>query len=258
MSSRRSRLLTWGALSVGAVILLSSCSSGAVDSSTSTTASTASAQPTTTGVDEEAARLAAQQSAAESARLAQEDAARVAAEQENARLAAEEAARVEAERVAAEQAAAEQAAAEQAAAEQAAAEQAERQAVEEQTQFDAAVEAGSCTEAPEDRVGECVVLVEERGAEAAAESGWYDPSGQWISPETAKRALAAGIPPGGSVPGYLRCGTICGEGPTSGELQYEYWLEQHPDEVPSAPDPERALAADRAANPEYWAERDAG
>jgi hypothetical protein len=219
-------------LSVGAVILLSSCSSGAVDSSTSTTASTTSAQPTTTSVDQEAARLAAQQSAAESSRLAEEEAARVAAEQENARLAAEEAARAEVERVAAEQAAAEQAAAEQAAAEQA-----ERQAVEEQTQFDAAVEAGSCTEAPEDRVGECVVLVEERGAEAAAESGWYDPSGQWISPDTAKRALAAGIPPGGSVPGSLRCGSICGEWPTSGELQawsqgldpvppgYEQWLD---------------------------------
>ncbi|HEY5845302.1 MAG TPA: hypothetical protein VIT42_00780 [Microlunatus sp.] len=143
----------------------------------------------------------------------------VAAEHEAARLAAEEAARVEADRVVAEQAAAEQAAAEQAAAEQAAAEAAERQAVKEQAQFDAAVDAGSCTEAPADRVGECVVLVEERGAEAAAESGWYDPSGQWISPETAKRALAAGIPPGGSVPGYLRCGTICGEWPTSGEVQ---------------------------------------
>ena len=31
--------------------------------------------------------------------------------------------------------------------------------------------------------------------------------------------MAAGIAPGETVPNYLRCGTICGEGPTSGEVQ---------------------------------------
>ncbi len=49
--------------------------------------------------------------------------------------------------------------------------------------------------------------------------GWYTPNGHWISPETAARAIAAGIAPGETVPNYLRCGTICGEGPTSGEVQ---------------------------------------
>lgn len=53
----------------------------------------------------------------------------------------------------------------------------------------------------------------------AAENGWYSTNWGWVSPETAKRALAAGIPPGGDVPGYLRCGTIGGESPTSGEVQ---------------------------------------
>ncbi|HYN73976.1 MAG TPA: hypothetical protein VES60_15860 [Nakamurella sp.] len=49
--------------------------------------------------------------------------------------------------------------------------------------------------------------------------GWSDSAGHWISAETAIRALGAGIPRGGDVPGYLRCGTICGELPTSGEVQ---------------------------------------
>src|SRR5664279_1003996 len=47
---------------------------------------------------------------------------------------------------------------------------------------------------------------------------WYDSRG-YVSPQTQQRALAAGIPWGGEVPGYLRCGTICGEEPTSGEVQ---------------------------------------
>ena len=55
-------------------------------------------------------------------------------------------------------------------------------------------------------------------AEALAE-GWYTPNGNYVSPETAARAIAAGIAPGETVPNYLRCGTICGEGPTSGEVQ---------------------------------------
>jgi hypothetical protein len=49
--------------------------------------------------------------------------------------------------------------------------------------------------------------------------GWSDSAGHWISAETAIRALGAGIPRGGDVPDYLRCGTICGELPTSGEVQ---------------------------------------
>ena len=49
--------------------------------------------------------------------------------------------------------------------------------------------------------------------------GWSDSAGHWISADTAIRALAAGIPRGGDVPDYLRCGTICGELPTSGEVQ---------------------------------------
>lgn len=221
MNSRRQRLLALGALSAGAVILLAGCASPSEPSGPAP-ATTTSAQPTTSGSGaDEAARLAAEQSAAaEGSRLAQE-ADRVAAEQEAARVAAEEAARVEAEHAAAEQAAADQAAIEEAereAAEQAAAEEAERQAAEEQ----AAAEQAAAEHA------------EQETADAAA-NGWYDSRG-WVSPETAQRALAVGIEPGGDVPGYLRCGTICGEDPTSGEVQswnqgfepvppgYESWL----------------------------------
>lgn len=163
-------------------------------------------------------RAAAEQ-AAESSRLAAQEAARVAAEGVAARVAAEqEAARVEAEKAAAAQAAAAEEA-NRVAAEQAAADEAERAAEKEHAQFDAAVAAGSCTEAPTDRVDECVAIVEGQADAAAAENGWYAPNGQWISPGTEERALAAGIPAGGDVPGYLRCGTICGEDPTSGEVQ---------------------------------------
>ncbi len=56
-------------------------------------------------------------------------------------------------------------------------------------------------------------------------NGWYDERG-WISPQTAARALAAGIAPGGNVPDYLRCGTICGEDPTSGEIQAQKAAEE--------------------------------
>ena len=55
--------------------------------------------------------------------------------------------------------------------------------------------------------------------------GWYDERG-WISPETAARAMAAGIAPGKNVPDYLRCGTICGEDPTSGEIQAQKSAEE--------------------------------
>ncbi len=49
--------------------------------------------------------------------------------------------------------------------------------------------------------------------------GWTDSAGHWISADTAIRALAAGIQRGAKVPDYLRCGTTCGELPTSGEVQ---------------------------------------
>ncbi len=48
--------------------------------------------------------------------------------------------------------------------------------------------------------------------------GWYDEFG-WISPDTAARALAAGIPLGANVPENLRCGTACGENPTAAEIE---------------------------------------
>ncbi len=59
----------------------------------------------------------------------------------------------------------------------------------------------------------------------ASVNGWYDERG-WVSPQTAARALAAGIAPGGNVPDYLRCGTICGEDPTSGEIQAQKSAEE--------------------------------
>ena len=125
---------------------------------------------------------------------------RIAAKKEAARVAAEKEA---AEQAAAEQAAAEQAAAEQAAAEQAAAEQA----------------------AAEQAAAEQAAAEQEAAEQAAQSEGWYDERG-WVSPETAARAIAAGITPGENVPNYLRCGTICGESPTSGEIQSQYLEEQ--------------------------------
>ena len=94
--------------------------------------------------------------------------------------------------VAADKAAADKAAADQAAADQAAADQ-------------AAAESSAAEQS------------------AATADGWYDDRG-WVSPDTAARALAAGIGRGENVPGYLRCGTICGESPTSGEIQQQ-WME---------------------------------
>lgn len=125
--------------------------------------------------------LAAQQSA-------EAEAARVAAEQT-------EAARAEAERVAAEAAAQAERDA-QAAADQAAAEAAEAQA-----EHEAAERA----------------VHEER--ERILAEGFTDENGTTYSPETVRRGVEAGIYPGDPIPGYLRCGTACGETPTSGELQ---------------------------------------
>ena len=142
-----------------------------------------------------------------------------------------------------------------------------RQAAEAKAAADAeaarvAAEAATAAQAEADRVAaeQAQAEADEAAAaeaEAEADQGWYDERG-WVSPETARRALDAGIPYGGNVPGALRCGTMCGEEPTSGELQYDYWLETHPDEVRSVPDQARAEAADRAANPEYWAQKDNG
>ena len=63
------------------------------------------------------------------------------------------------------------------------------------------------------------MIADSKKTEQSGAEGWYTPNGNWVSPDTAARALAAGISPGDTVPDYLRCGTICGEGPTSGEVQ---------------------------------------
>ncbi len=132
-----------------------------------------------------ASKAAASKSAASEAAESAAAASRAAASEEAARSSA-------AEQSAAEQAAADQAAAEQAAAESAA----ESAAAEEAAAAEAAAQADAAT------------------------NGWTTPSGSYVSPETAARALAAGIAPGEEVPGYLRCGTICGESPTSGEVMF--------------------------------------
>ena len=127
--------------------------------------------------------------AAAAAVAASAEVARVAAAQESVRSAAESsAAAASAAQAAAEQAAAEKAEAPLASESQAAAQSAADQAA----------------------------------AEASGINGWYDSAGNWISPETAARAIDNGISPGGDVPGYLRCGTICGELPTSGEVQWAW------------------------------------
>jgi hypothetical protein len=66
------------------------------------------------------------------------------------------------------------------------------------------------------------MIADHDAAIESATQGWYTPNGNWVSPETAKRAIEAGISPGDTVPNYLRCGTICGEGPTSGEVQQAF------------------------------------
>lgn len=62
---------------------------------------------------------------------------------------------------------------------------------------------------------------------ADGSGGWYDTWG-WVSPQTAQRALAAGIAAGKDVRGDLRCGTACGESPTAAEIQAQY-IADHPD-----------------------------
>ncbi|MET0864055.1 MAG: hypothetical protein ABWZ98_06950 [Nakamurella sp.] len=163
-----------------------------------------------------AVSVAAEQSAAQ--RLAADQAAEAQAATDKAaadkavedKLAADQAAA----QAAAEQAEAEQAAA-QAVADQAAAEQAAAQAVADQAAADqAAAEQAAANQA----AAEQAAADEAEEAESGL-TGWYTPNGNWVSPETAARALAAGIDQGDTVPNYLRCGSICGEGPTSGEVQ---------------------------------------
>ncbi len=165
-----------------AVLLLASCSTAQQEASTSLTSAPAFVMDPA---------VAAKERAAVVERYDQQAAAGAAAvEAENQRR--------EAARVAAAQAA--QAAAEQAAASQAAQAEADRQAAEA-----AAAEEEAQTAEPEPDL---------------YDTGWYDARG-WVSPETAQRAKQAGIQAGDTVPNYLRCGTICGESPTSGEVQQQ-------------------------------------
>ena len=171
-------------------------------------------------------RVAASQSAAQSAAAA----AAQAAADEAARVAAEQAAADEVARVAAEQAAAAQAAQEQAAldAQAAAAADAAQQAAAEEA---AAQQQEQALE--NDDAG--VLSAEEQRILA---EGFTGDDGTSYSPSTVQRGWdQLGIRPGNLVPGYLRCGTECGESPTSGELQSE-WESMTPEEQ----------AAERAKN----------
>ncbi len=85
----------------------------------------------------------------------------------------------------------------------------------------------------------------ESPADGAA--GWFDTWG-WVSPQTAERALAAGIAAGKDVRDELRCGTACGESPTATEIQAQY-LADHPD-TPNAS--VAAYEAAAAACPGYF------
>src|ERR1700712_4800173 len=185
------RVIAFVTASVAGIVLLNGCGAGdSQPTSTVSTAATALTVAPTVGsgatVDQvaaaaEAPRFAAAQQSAAQLSAAERSAADEAAQAAAAQAAADEAARLAAEQSAApEQRAADQSAAAQAAADRAAADAAAQQA-----------------------------------ADDLYATGWYDERG-WVSPESAARARDAGIPAGGSVPGYLRCGTICGESPTSG------------------------------------------
>jgi hypothetical protein len=237
------------------VFAASGCSStassnDALATSTADVSNSPQAQATTGGntMPESAGAAAIQSAAAAQAASAQSAAAQSAAAESSAAQAA-------ADQAAAAQSAAESAAAEQAAAQQSAAEQAAKQEAADRLAADmdeaaglqdAAIAAGwvgpICSpdtnlhlersgQAPltddelaaecEAQISDAKNLIAEKSAaeDSAAQEGWYTPSGNWVSPETAARAIAAGISPGETVPNYLRCGTICGEGPTSGEVQ---------------------------------------
>lgn len=168
-----------------------------------------SAQSVSAATSAVAAKSRAQQSSvakAASAAASQRSVAQEAAERAAEQSAAEAAASVSA----ASESAAAQAAAEQSAADQSAA---ERSAVAESLAQQAASEQADAEKQAGEQAGSDPAV-----ARALAE-GWYTPNGNYVSPETAARAIAAGIAPGETVPNYLRCGTICGEGPTSGEVQ---------------------------------------
>ncbi len=177
------------------------------------TSGTVPAVSTTTPTDDPAA---VRSSSIASVASAQAAADRAAAEQS----AAQQSAAQSAEQSAAEKAAAEKAAADQAAAEKAAEQSAAEKAAAEQAAEESAAEESAAEESAAAQSEAEQSAADEAAADAdAAANGWYTPSGNWVSPETAARALAAGISPGDTVPNYLRCGTICGEGPTSGEVQ---------------------------------------
>ena len=100
-----------------------------------------------------------------------------------------------------------------------------RQAAETAADVEAArVSAEAAAQAEADRVAAEHAVAEQAAAEAEAEQDWTDERG-YVSPETQQRAREHGIEEGGNVPGYLRCGSICGEEPTSGELQQQ-WMEE--------------------------------
>lgn len=189
-----------------AMILIASCSgdpTGNQIGPQSVVSMTTPASPTTTrsSVAASSAALASAQSAASSAAAA----ASLASEQS---VAAQSAASVASEQSVAS----------------VASEQSAASVASEQSAASVASEASAASVAAEQAAAEDPDLDEE-SAEDPAVDGWYDSRG-WVSPETAKRAIAAGIAHGGDVPGYLRCGTICGEEPTSGELQQQWYDEQ--------------------------------
>lgn len=168
-----------------------------------------------------AVRSAASESAAQSAAAS----AAQAAADEAAIVAAEQAAAADAARVAAEQAAAAQVAQEQAALEAQAAADAAQAAQEDaaQQEQDLADDDAGGFSAEEQRI---------------LDEGFTGNDGTTYSPSTVQRGWEElGIRPGDMVPGYLRCGTECGESPTSGELQSE-WENMTPEEQ----------AAERARN----------
>ena len=76
---------------------------------------------------------------------------------------------------------------------------------------------------------------------ADGSGGWYDTWG-WVSPQTAQRALAAGIAAGRDVRDELRCGTACGESPTAAEIQAQY-IADHPDNPNASIEAYEAAAA---------------
>jgi hypothetical protein len=168
-------------------ITLAACTSAAPDTPSSPSTRAVSTPAATVTSSPDPAGVAASLSASSASAAGQSAAAKAAAQA----VADAAAAQVSASAAAADQAAAESAAA-LSSAESVAAEQAAEQS---------AAEESAAAQAPD------------------GTDGWYTPSGNWVSPEAAARAIAAGIAPGETVPNYLRCGTICGEGPTSGEVQ---------------------------------------